>query len=98
MSTDPVILAPELFKVVLENDRVRILDIRGKPGDGSPMHTHPATVTIAMSDFKATSYAPDGAALDIEMKAGQVACLDPIEHSDRIGGTADIHLICIELK
>jgi len=32
---------PEHYKVILNNSQVRILDIRQKPGDKAPMHSHP---------------------------------------------------------
>ncbi len=39
-SFDVLIAAPEHHEVLLENERVRILDSRIKPGNSTPVHTH----------------------------------------------------------
>ena len=41
---DAVKVAPHVYKVALENDRVRVLETRMKPGDKTSMHSHPAVV------------------------------------------------------
>ena len=54
---DPVKVDPRHYKVVFDNPYVRILDVRQKPGDKSPMHSHPNHVvyTLAGSTLKFTS-------------------------------------------
>ena len=46
---DPVEVAPNIYKVPLENDRVRVLDIHMQPGDKSPQHSPPAHVLYIWS-------------------------------------------------
>jgi hypothetical protein len=41
---DPVKVAPKMYKVLLENHRVRVLEARVKPGVTAPMHSHPGSV------------------------------------------------------
>jgi hypothetical protein len=36
---DPVKLAPDRYKVILNNNKVRVLDVRLKPDQKSPMHS-----------------------------------------------------------
>ena len=43
MAGDAVSVAPNLYKVLFENDRMRILDTRYGPGVKSEMHSHPTT-------------------------------------------------------
>ena len=38
---DAVKTDPDKYKVVLENERVRVLEYRDKPGEKTKMHTHP---------------------------------------------------------
>ena len=45
---DAVEAAPEVYEVVLENDRVRVLEVTGVPGVVSPMHGHPDSVVYAV--------------------------------------------------
>ena len=41
LAQDPMKVAPNNFKVLLENDQVRVLDFHSKPGDKIGMHSHP---------------------------------------------------------
>jgi len=38
MADDPVITDPELYRVIFENDRVRVLDYRDAPGARTAPH------------------------------------------------------------
>jgi beta-alanine degradation protein BauB len=68
---DAVTAAPHVYKVVLENDRVRVLEARAQPGGRTEMHSHPANVTIAITDGKYRFTPPDGRTTEAELKAGQ---------------------------
>jgi hypothetical protein len=43
-------VATDAYKVVLENDQVRLLEVRAKPGTKIPMHAHSAYVAYAVTD------------------------------------------------
>jgi hypothetical protein len=43
---DPTKLAPENYKVLLENSQLRAIDYRLKPGEKEPMHSHPCGVFV----------------------------------------------------
>ena len=49
---DAVTTDPDKYKVVLENERVRVLEYRDKPGQKTSMHTHPDFVLQALAPFK----------------------------------------------
>src|SRR6266487_796431 len=51
-SQDPVPLYPENYKVLFENDRVRVLDFRLRKGATEKLHSHPANVTVFLTDVK----------------------------------------------
>ena len=55
---DPAKIDPAHYKVLLDNEYVRILDVRHKPGDKSPMHSHPhhAVYWLTGSTLKFTSF------------------------------------------
>ena len=40
---DPLKTSPQYYKVLLENDQVRVLEYRLKAGEKEPVHSHPAT-------------------------------------------------------
>jgi beta-alanine degradation protein BauB len=95
---DPAKLAPDLYKVALENDRVRVLDIRMKPGDKSPEHSHPAYVMYSLSDAKAKFTNPDGTSEEVEVEAGQTVWRDAETHAVENVGTTEAHILNIELR
>jgi len=98
MTGDAVTVAPHFYTVVLENDRVRVLEARGKPGDKTELHAHPAQVVIAITDGQFRFTSPDGHTVEAELKAGQAMYLDPVEHTAEITGTTESHTVLVELK
>lgn len=49
MDRDPVITNPDLYKVVFENERVRVLEYLDNPGDRTEPHAHPDSVMYTLS-------------------------------------------------
>ena len=95
---DPVKVAPKNVKVVFENDRVRVIEVRLKPGEKIPVHSHPANVTIALSDFKGKWISDDGEPTVKQFKLDNVVWSEPITHASENVGTTEIHALAIELK
>ena len=52
MSLDPVATNPDHYKVVFENDRVRVLEYTDRPGDRTTPHEHPDSVMHTLSSFR----------------------------------------------
>ena len=98
MAEDAVKIAPHAYKVVLENDRVRVLESRMKPGDKTEMHGHPALVACAITGGKFKFTGPDGQSMEIELGSGHAGYFDAVEHSTENVGTTEGHIILIELK
>src|SRR2546429_9083746 len=61
---DPVKTSPQYYKVLLENDQVRVLEYRPKAGEKEAMHSHPAGVGYVLRDGKAKVSYPDGGSDD----------------------------------
>lgn len=98
MPGDAVTVAPHAYKAVLENDRVRVLEFRGKPGDKTAMHSHPSCVAIGITDGKYKFTLPDGQSIEAEVKAGQAMYLDAVEHTTEVMGTSEAQALIVELK
>lgn len=97
MSLDPAISNPEHYKVVFENERVRVLEYTDTPGDRTTPHQHPDSVMYTLSSFRRRLVSGD-AQRDVELHAGTVGWLPAQEHhGENIGETAT-HVIFIELK
>lgn len=98
MPGDAAQVAPDVYKVVLENDRVRVLDTRTKPGGTSQLHHHPDMVGYAVTDCAWYLTSPEGETVRVELKAGETFFLDAVDHSAKDIGTTGSHAILIELK
>ena len=95
---DAVTAAPDHYKVVEENDRIRILEFRGSTGDKTAMHSHPAVVAIALSSAEVRFTLPGGQSMEIELNAGQAMYMDAADHSTEILSSSEAHVILVELK
>ncbi|MEE9285647.1 MAG: cupin domain-containing protein [Dehalococcoidia bacterium] len=91
-------VAPHAYKVVLENDLVRVLESRMKPGETTEMHSHPDVVACAFRDGKFKFTSPDGDSMTIELKAGDAIFVGAVEHSTENVGDSEAHTLLVELK
>jgi beta-alanine degradation protein BauB len=98
MAQDPVPLYPANYKVLLENERVRVLDFQLKKGAKEDFHAHPAAVTYVLTPFKVRFTFPDGSTRIREAKAGDVFSGDALTHASENIGDTDAHGLLIEMK
>lgn len=98
MAQDPVPLYPGNYKVLLENERVRVLDFQLKKGAKEDFHAHPAAVTYVLAPFKIRFTFPDGSTRIREAKAGEVFYGDALTHASENIGDTDAHGLLIEMK
>ncbi len=89
---------PETHKVILDNDQVRVLDVRIPPGQKVAMHSHPANVVYYITDYKTKVTSPDGKTAIREGKAGTAFSFGPTTHAIENAGTTELHLVQIEMK
>jgi len=91
-------LAPEGRTVLVENERVRMIETVLKPGDKEPMHSHPAYIFYALTPMKVRVTLPDGKTTEAEFKAGEAAWRDGATHIGENIGTTEGRFLIIELK
>jgi len=97
VSADPTETDPDKYRVVFENDRVRVLEYRDEPGDRTSPHRHPDSVMYTLSTFERRLIHGDRQR-DVQLDAGRVVWVAAQEHSgENIGSTAT-HTIFVELK
>lgn len=97
MSDDPALTNPDLYTVAFENDRVRVLEYRDRPGDRTKPHGHPDSVMIPMANFR-RRLTTDGRQVDLELAAGQIRWLAAQEHAGENIGDTPTHAVFVELK
>jgi quercetin dioxygenase-like cupin family protein len=94
---DPLVAAPNAYKFLNENDKVRVLEVVFKPGDIAKMHHHPEHVVYALKGGKA-KFTSEGKTQEMEIKTGSVVFLGAQEHETQNIGDTTLDLIVVELK
>lgn len=95
---DLATVMPNDVKVLVDNDRVRVLDVQHIPGVKEPMHSHPAYVSVNLSDTRVKVTTPEGKTVEKARKAGEVSWSEATTHAIETIGTNGSHTIVIELK
>jgi len=98
LAQDPVTTSPKYYKVLLENDQVRVVEYRLKPGEKEPMHSHPAGVIYVLSGAKARFTYPDGRIEDKAASTGEAIWREPTTHAVENIGETETHVIAIDFK
>jgi hypothetical protein len=94
---DPALLAPQQYRVLLENDRVRALEYLSQPGARSAMHWHPACLIYAFSPATITITTSYGIKADYEFSPGELLWVEEGFHDTENTGLTKAHLLMVEL-
>ena len=95
---DPVTADPAHFKVLLDNDRVRVLDFHARPGEKVAMHSHPDYITYDFGGGKTKFSYPKGDPVERVSKAGDVTWHKAETHASAVTGDTEVHVLLVELK
>jgi beta-alanine degradation protein BauB len=96
LAMDFVEAAPTQTKVLVDNEKVRVIRATFKKGDKIPMHSHPDIVVYVIKGGKVKFTNADGKVIESNTKAGEANFRPAVTHSHEHldGGEA----IVIELK
>lgn len=95
---DPLALYPENYRILFENEHVRVLDFRLAKGATERTHDHPRHVAVFLTDVKIRFTLPSGETRMRTARAGDVAYSEPTAHASENVGDTDAHGVLIELK
>jgi quercetin dioxygenase-like cupin family protein len=96
---DPVKVDTRHYKVMFENDQVRVLRIHYNPKEKSVMHEHPAAVVVFLNTSKAKFTLPDGSTTtEGGGTAGSVRYTEAGKHLPEDIGATPIEAVLVELK
>jgi len=95
---DMVKVAPKNCKVLLDNDRVRVIRVVTKPGEKLEKHSHPDYIIYALTPGKRKFTSADGKREERALKAGQTVWSDAVTHTVENTGTTEDRTLVIELK
>jgi quercetin dioxygenase-like cupin family protein len=97
MSLDPVQTNPDNYRVVFENERVRVLEYTDAPGTRTQPHEHPDSVMVTLSSFRRRLFHGDQQR-DVEISAGGAHWVPAQRHAGENIGDTESHSIFVELK
>jgi beta-alanine degradation protein BauB len=91
-------VSPETHRVLLENEHVRVFDVRVKPGEKVGMHSHPQGILYYLSDAKLKITYPDGKTEVREVKSDTAVWSEAVTHAVENVGLTELHEVQTELK
>ena len=97
MAEDAVKVAPDVYKGVFENEKVRVLEVEMEEGSRTEMHSHPDTLIYIISGGKVAFTDPSGQVEDLETGDGETDWMEATEHATQHVAGA-IHALLIEPK
>ena len=95
---DPVQVSPNNYKVLLENDHVRVLEMNLKAGEKDEMHSHPSETVYFVKGSKVRFHLPDGETAEAEAPDRGVIWHEEWTHQVENIGSSDIQAIIVEDK
>ena len=98
LAQDAVKVAPNVYKVILENERVRVLSVTLQPGEKAPMHSHPPNIVYPLNAATVRFLLPDGTKVDADIKADEVSWHEGEIHATENVGTTELRALVVELK
>lgn len=97
-TNDPVATDGDKYRVLFENERVRVLSYTDRPGERTHEHRHPAFVLYALAPFKRKLLLPDGSERVREFEPGDVLYSSGETHVGMNIGDAPTQVVIVELK
>lgn len=96
---DPIKVASNAYKkVILENDKVRVMQVEIAAMDSVPWHSHPDHIVYALTDGKLEITDKGKASVVAEFKAGDAMYMVATTHMVKNMGDDAVKLIVTELK
>ncbi|NUP37467.1 MAG: cytoplasmic protein [Streptomyces sp.] len=88
---------PHLYRVVFENDKVRVVEYRDTPGARTRRHRHPGSVMITLSAFRRRMIWGDKS-LDVDRLPFEASWLPEQTHIGENIGETGTHMLFVEIK
>ena len=90
--------SPANYKLLFENEHVRVLEMTLAAGTTDTEHSHPSETVYFIKGGKANIALPDGGGMEAEIPDGHVMWHEAWTHTVSNIGTSDIHAIIVENK
>jgi len=98
-SIDALAASPARFKLLLENDEVRVLEYQLLPGQRDEWHTHPPKVSYVVSGGTLRITLKDGSSFDVTETTGTATWMNSLgEHFAENVGPTPVRIVLVEVK
>ena len=96
---DPVSVSPGLYKVILDNEQVRVVEYSLQPGQRDEWHTHPPKVSYVVTGGTLRITLKDGKTFTAEEKAGEASWMATLglHFAENVGKTP-VKIVLVEVK
>jgi hypothetical protein len=94
-------IVSDTIKVILENDKIKVTEYDSSPGNGvcgKGEHTHPAHLTILLTDAKVRQTTSDGKTQDFDLKSGTTFWSEAVTHIAINNGNKPAKVYLVEVK
>ena len=96
---DPTLVSPDMYKVVLENEHVRVVEYQILPGEKDNWHTHPAKVSYVISGGALKITLANGESFLVNEKTGSTSWFGAVgKHNAENVGKTPVHIVFVEIK
>jgi quercetin dioxygenase-like cupin family protein len=96
---DPVAVSPDRFKVLLDNEHVRVVAYALAPGEKDAWHTHPPKVSYVVSGGSLRITTDDGKSFVADETAGTASWMGALgRHFAENVGTTPVRIVLVEVK
>jgi quercetin dioxygenase-like cupin family protein len=95
---DAVTAAPTVYKKVLDNERMRVLEGRIKPGAKVPLHSHPDHMIYMQTDGSIVMKLPGKTPYELTLNAGEALFLTSQTRAEENDSDKEVRFLVVELK
>ena len=95
---DPTTASPDNYKLLLENEQVRVMEMTLPAGTSDTQHSHNDETVYFLSGGKLKIHLPDGQAVEAELPDGHVMWHEAWTHTVENVGNTDVRAIIVERR
>ncbi|GAB3380242.1 cupin domain-containing protein [Lysobacter fragariae] len=95
---DMAVTAGKHVKVLLDNEKVRVMELSFAPGESTGMHSHGDNIVYYITGGKAKQTMGDGSTKERVTQPGEALWSGPVTHDTVNTGKSDVKVLIIELK
>lgn len=98
LAQDALTVGPNVYKKVLENNRMRVLEGTFKPGAKLGVHSHPDHLLYVLTDGSLTFKPAGRTPFEMTFKSGEAFSLPAQARAAENDGDKDVRVLVVELK